>query len=47
MTLVEAASDARTPYPHLFSPIKVGTMQLRNRVMMPPHASAIDRKSVV
>lgn len=41
MTLVEAASDTRTPYPRLFSPITVGTMRLRNRVMMPPHASAI------
>ncbi|TDO48701.1 2,4-dienoyl-CoA reductase-like NADH-dependent reductase (Old Yellow Enzyme family) [Kribbella sp. VKM Ac-2527] len=30
-----------TAYPHLFSPIEVGTMRLRNRVMMPPHASAI------
>lgn len=29
------------PYPYLFSPITVGTMKLRNRVMMPPHASAI------
>jgi 2,4-dienoyl-CoA reductase-like NADH-dependent reductase (Old Yellow Enzyme family)/thioredoxin reductase len=28
-------------YPHLFEPITVGTMQLRNRVMLPPHASAI------
>ncbi len=28
-------------FPHLFSPIQVGTMSLRNRVMMPPHASAI------
>jgi len=28
-------------YPHLFEPIDVGTMQLRNRVMLPPHASAI------
>ncbi|MET7392878.1 FAD-dependent oxidoreductase [Dactylosporangium sp. NPDC005572] len=28
-------------FPHLFSPITVGTMRLRNRVMMPPHASAI------
>lgn len=32
---------APIPYPHLFSPIQVGTMSLRNRVMMPPHASAI------
>ncbi|HEY7104304.1 MAG TPA: FAD-dependent oxidoreductase [Mycobacteriales bacterium] len=29
------------PFPHLFSPIRVGTMDLRNRVMMPPHGSAI------
>src|SRR5215207_8295093 len=28
-------------FPHLFSPITVGTMKLRNRVMLPPHASAI------
>ena len=28
-------------YPHLFEPITVGTMRLRNRVMLPPHASAI------
>lgn len=28
-------------YPHLFSPIQVGTMPLRSRVMLPPHASAI------
>jgi hypothetical protein len=28
-------------FPHLFSPLQVGGMQLRNRVMAPPHASAI------
>jgi 2,4-dienoyl-CoA reductase-like NADH-dependent reductase (Old Yellow Enzyme family)/thioredoxin reductase len=28
-------------YAHLFSPIRVGTMDLRNRAMLPPHASAI------
>ena len=28
-------------YSHLFEPIDVGTMRLRNRVMLPPHASAI------
>src|SRR3954452_3323593 len=28
-------------YRHLFEPITVGTMRLRNRVMLPPHASAI------
>lgn len=34
--------DGRThEYAHLFSPITVGTMKLRNRVMLPPHASAI------
>jgi 2,4-dienoyl-CoA reductase-like NADH-dependent reductase (Old Yellow Enzyme family)/thioredoxin reductase len=35
---------AETPdvgFPHLFSSIRVGTMQLRNRAMLPPHASAI------
>ncbi|UOY01819.1 oxidoreductase [Blastococcus sp. PRF04-17] len=30
-----------TGYPTLFSPITVGTMRLRNRAMLPPHASAI------
>ncbi|WP_101523555.1 FAD-dependent oxidoreductase [Nocardioides houyundeii] len=30
-----------TGFPHLFSPIQVGTMRLRNRVVLPPHASAI------
>jgi len=34
-------SAAATPYPHLFAPIEVGTMRLRSRVMLPPHASAI------
>ncbi len=28
-------------YPHLLTPVTVGTMRLRNRVMLPPHASAI------
>ena len=28
-------------FPHLFSPVRLGPMQLRNRVMMPPHNSAI------
>jgi 2,4-dienoyl-CoA reductase-like NADH-dependent reductase (Old Yellow Enzyme family) len=28
-------------FPHLFSPLQVGGMHLRNRVMAPPHASAI------
>lgn len=28
-------------FPHLFSPIQLGPMHLRNRVMMPPHNSAI------
>ena len=30
-----------TSHPTLFSPITVGTMRLRNRAMLPPHASAI------
>lgn len=32
---------ATSEFPHLFEPIQVGTMALRNRVMMPPHGSAI------
>jgi len=32
---------ASEDFPHLFSPIQVGGMHLRNRVMAPPHASAI------
>jgi len=39
-TALEPVTE-RTPYPHLFSPIQVGTMKLRSRVMLPPHASAI------
>lgn len=38
MPTMETAPAA---YPHLFTPLKVGTMRLRNRVMLPPHASAI------
>ncbi len=34
---IESANE----FPTLFSPITVGTMKLRNRVMLPPHASAI------
>lgn len=34
-------SDTDNGFPHLFSPIALGPMQLRNRVMMPPHNSAI------
>jgi 2,4-dienoyl-CoA reductase-like NADH-dependent reductase (Old Yellow Enzyme family)/thioredoxin reductase len=34
---IETANE----FPTLFSPITVGTMKLRNRVMLPPHASAI------
>ena len=36
-----ATEPAMSAFPHLFSPITVGTMELRNRVMLPPHASAI------
>src|SRR3954447_5025856 len=41
MTATEQAPTSTIAYPHLFAPIRVGTMRLRNRVMMPPHASAI------
>lgn len=40
-TSAPTANVAGTGFPNLFSPIKVGTMQLRNRVMMPPLASGI------
>ena len=32
---------ATTAYPSVFTPLQVGTMQLKNRFMTPPHASAI------
>ncbi|MEY9212177.1 FAD-dependent oxidoreductase [Thermobifida halotolerans] len=30
-----------TAFPHLFAPTRIGPMRLRNRVMAPPHSSAI------
>jgi 2,4-dienoyl-CoA reductase-like NADH-dependent reductase (Old Yellow Enzyme family)/thioredoxin reductase len=30
-------------YPHVFRPITLGTMRLRNRIMVPPHGSAIGK----
>jgi hypothetical protein len=41
MTTPEQAAAGKRRYPNLFGPIRVGTMNLRNRVMLPPHASAI------
>lgn len=41
MTSTAQAQPTGVGFPHLFSPIRVGTMRLRNRVMLPPHASAI------
>lgn len=38
---IHASTGAAPAFEHLFSPIRVGTMDLRNRVMLPPHASAI------
>ncbi len=35
------SGGAAENFPHLFSPAQVGGMHLRNRVMAPPHASAI------
>ncbi len=34
-------SDQGHHYPHLLSPFEIGPLKLRNRVMLPPHASAI------
>src|SRR3954471_6869426 len=41
MTSPALADTPAAGFPHLFSPIQVGTMKLRNRAMLPPHASAI------
>src|SRR3954470_22038596 len=41
MTSPATAEPTDGGFPHLFSPIRVGTMDLRNRAMLPPHASAI------
>ena len=30
-----------TPYPHVLRPITLGSMRLRNRIMVPPHGSGI------
>lgn len=38
---MSTVTEAGRRYQHLFSPIQVGTMALRSRVMLPPHASAI------
>lgn len=37
----QRADRRRHPIPHLFSPFQIGPMRLRNRVMAPPHSSAI------
>jgi len=37
----EAAPLASSSYPTLFSPIRIGQLQLPNRVVLPPHASAV------
>lgn len=37
----QPAASGEAAFPHVFSPIQVGTMALRNRIMLPPHASAI------
>ncbi|MGM7666594.1 FAD-dependent oxidoreductase [Microbacterium sp. A93] len=37
----ELEGGQQPSFEHLFSPVQLGPMQLRNRVMMPPHNSAI------
>lgn len=39
--LETVAAPAGGAYPHVFAPIRIGSMRLRNRVMVPPHGSAI------
>lgn len=34
-------TESDQPYAHLLSPFEIGPLKLRNRVMLPPHASAI------
>lgn len=41
MTVLSEAASETTPYPRVFTPLQVGTLNLRNRFMTPPHASAI------
>ena len=36
-----AGSPPDSPFPHVFRPVTLGTMELRNRIMLPPHGSAI------
>lgn len=36
-----AVETTTRPHPHLFRPISLGPMRLRNRVMVPPHGSGI------
>jgi 2,4-dienoyl-CoA reductase-like NADH-dependent reductase (Old Yellow Enzyme family) len=35
-----ASAESGSLFPHVF-PITLGTMKLRNRIMLPPHGSAI------
>lgn len=35
------AAEGNGTYPHLFSPMQIGPLRLKSRVMMPPHFSAI------
>ena len=37
----QSAGHVGPPFPHVFRPITLGTMKLRNRIMLPPHGSAI------
>jgi 2,4-dienoyl-CoA reductase-like NADH-dependent reductase (Old Yellow Enzyme family)/thioredoxin reductase len=39
--MVPTPEAGPSAYPQILEPITVGTMRLRNRVMLPPHASAI------
>jgi len=41
ITLASSASTHENEFPALFSPIRIGSLALRNRVIMPPHSSAI------
>ena len=37
----DPGSPPDSPFPHVFRSVTLGTMKLRNRIMLPPHGSAI------
>lgn len=40
-TPAAGAKRGEAAFPHVFTPVQIGTMRLRNRIMAPPHTSAL------